>query len=36
VREATCHCISEICTKVAVDNKDPFAPYAYGLLKEMM
>ena len=33
VREATCHCISEICTKVAIDNREPFSPYSLDLLK---
>lgn len=32
VREAACHCISEICTKVASVDPEPFRPYINDLL----
>jgi hypothetical protein len=32
VREAACHCISEICMKVATVDKDPFRPFISDLL----
>lgn len=32
VREAACHCISELCTKVATTDPEPFRPYIDDLL----
>lgn len=32
VREAACHCISELCTKVAAVDPEPFRPYINDLL----
>ena len=32
VREAACHCISELCTKVATIDPEPFRPYIDALL----
>ena len=37
VREAACHCIAELCTKVALTvSKEPFKPYVQNLLKALL
>lgn len=38
VREAACHCISEICTKVAIDDasKEPFRRHITSLLETLV
>lgn len=38
VREAACHCISEICSKVAIDNetKEPFRKHIASLLETLV
>ena len=37
VREAACHCISELCAKVAaVVDKEPFKPYVASMLTALL
>jgi hypothetical protein len=37
VREAACHCISELCTKVAAEvDKEPFKPYITKMLNALL
>ena len=37
VREAACHCISELCTKVAAEvDKEPFKPYIAAMLSTLL
>jgi len=37
VREAACHCISELCTKVAQEvDKEPFKPYIEDMLSALL
>lgn len=37
VREAACHCISELCTKVAQEiDKEPFKPYVAEMLAALL
>jgi len=37
VREAACHCISELCTKVAAEvDKEPFKPYIEQMLSALL
>jgi hypothetical protein len=36
VREASCHCIGELCTKVAKIDPEPFKPYVQDLLTALL
>jgi len=36
VREAACHCIGELCTKVAVVDSKPFAPFVEDIMKALL
>lgn len=36
VREAACHCISELCTKVALENPEPFKPHVGKMLSALL
>ena len=37
VREAACHCISELCTKVAQNvDKEPFKPFVMPMLEALL
>lgn len=36
VREASCHCIGELCNKVASENPEPFKPFVQDLLKALL
>lgn len=36
VREAACHCISELCSKVALKDPEPFKPFIDSLLAALI
>ena len=36
VREASCHCIGELCNKVAIVNPEPFKPYVKDLMNALL